>query len=74
MFERHKGYKSVKKVDTEFVSKMGDAEYLAKCKTNIKSEELAFPKYIQLRKAVKDMAELPKKMDLKNWSPRLRTR
>lgn len=42
---------------------MGEAEYLAKCKTNIKSEELAFPMYVHLRKARKDMPALPKKME-----------
>ena len=65
VFEGSKCYESnmeesVKKVDTEFVNKKGDAEYLAKFSTNSKSEELAFPKYVQLRKAVKDMPELPK--------------
>ena len=46
---------SVKKADTEWLSKKGDAEHLVKFKTDNKYKELAFPKYVQMRKAGKDV-------------------
>ena len=46
---------SAKKLNTEFVSKEVDAECLAEFETDAKFEKVASPKYVQMRKAGKDM-------------------